>query len=311
MSILHTATSKWNDYLFSPVAGTDLALSRILFSVLSILILLPSSGIVGLATSGGDVYSPVGFFQWFDLEPISPAVAALMERVLFGACLMSAFGIISRPSTLIAFGLLFAINVFRNSHSFYSRSHNLAAVIWGILAVSSYSRRFSLDSFIFKSKNWLTATMAEEKSAQFSWPHKLIQCYIAFVYFAAGTQKLRVSGTDWFLTENLAAIMRLPETDATELGIYVASLPFLSHLLQFLVILIEVMAPLALLGGRWQICIWNCFLFHVGARLLIYDKLYSEHLICFVFFVPWTRLWNLIGGPILLGARRAALRQSP
>ena len=150
--------------------------------------------------------------------------------------------------------------------------------------------------------------------AGYGWAIKLFAALGCATYLLAGIAKLRLAGLGWIDGEQLRNQIAIDNLRKALLGGGVSPLarPLLAHpgaLLGFAVAtcLLELGAPLALLGGRlargWAWAVWG---FHVGVALAM--NVWFPYPLAGVAFLPFVRAERVVGWPLRAWRERAEIQ---
>jgi len=133
-------------------------------------------------------------------------------------------------------------------------------------------------------------------SGEYTWPVRAVWVMFALIFFAAGLSKLRHSGLEWILSDNMAIMLiqhHYHTANADPLvswGLSLAQHIWLTRLMAAATVAFEVGYPLALfsLRARWVI-VPSVFLMQLGIRVLM-GPTFTQFLICNLFWIPWDRI---------------------
>ncbi len=218
---------------------------------------------------------------------------------------------------LFALGML-ALGSYRGSWGQLLHFENLIVLHLLIIALAPSSDAWSLDA---RHHGRGAAGGASRSSTAYGWPIALAGLVTVTTYVIAGIAKLRYGGFDWMLGDTLRNHVAYAATRADLLGTMRAPLAgwtvrsdWVLPLAAASTIVIELMAPVALLGGRvrtiWVVAAW---LMHVGilATMLIGFP-YPLVLLAFAPMYRVERLWtdrpNWLRGPQSKRSRVSANR---
>ena len=118
------------------------------------------------------------------------------------------------------------------------------------------------------------------------------------VFFNSAIAKLRKSGLDWALSENLAVLMvRLTyfNKPVTEWGLRLANIPWFGHGMGLSAILVELCFPLVLFSRiARRILVPLAFLMQLGNKFLLGVD-FTVFMFAYVFFIDWGWLLARMG----------------
>jgi len=248
-----------DSWLFEPAPAERLAVLRILvgaFSVTYLAVRLPV--FLALAERQGQL-DPVGLLWWL-AEPLSSGlvVAWVIAMLVVGVAFTA--GVAPRAS-----GPCFAVGValaatYRSSWGQVLWLENLMVLQLLIVAFSA-----NADAWAASRR---TERPPTEPSAAYGWPVRLAALVTVATYVLAGVTKLRVGGLDWMLGDTLrnhiaysAARLELFGEASSPLSRSVVQLGSWLRPFAVLAVLIELAAPVALVGGRlrttWTVLAWT------------------------------------------------------
>jgi hypothetical protein len=317
--VLSRLAAGWNDFWFRPETPTSLGACRFLFFI-------GLFAFYGLDMGPGDTdmdiafrlglresfHFPVGLLKF--LPEASPTTAHGLYIVLRVAILLSAVGLMTRLSTVVAFALHAYLMSLVNMYGKMLFPSAVGVIMLGILAASSAGDSLSLDAAI--RKRWARWPFGKAeppaRSSAYRWPVQLVRVYIVMVFFFAGLSKLRYGGLEWIFSDNLAnLIVSYPQGQgcryafplSPELNMWIATHSTVARLMAASVIVVELGSPLALRSG-WVRYVAVAAFVGVGVGFLwLLGMVFFEHELGYlVFFLPWGRLVERI-------ARRARREQ--
>ncbi len=213
-------------------------------------------------------FHPVGVVRFLD-TPLSPgtmtAIAVATLVLLAAFALGFAYRIVA---PIAALGLLWTLS-YRNSWAMPFHTENLL-----VLHVIALSVVPAADAWAVWPRR---SGVGAGAGAGYGWAIKLLVALTAATYLLAGVAKLRIAGLAWLDGEQLRNQIAIDNLRKLLLGSATAPLatPFLEHPgaltgFSILTIVLELGAPVALLGGRiarvWALGVWG---FHVGVILLM------------------------------------------
>jgi hypothetical protein len=196
-------------------------------------------------------------------------------------------------------GPLFALAVlalgsYRGSWGQLLHFENLAALHLVILAFAPATDAWSLDA------RRRTGAVRRDPVA-YGWPIALAALVVVITYVIAGIAKLRYGGIDWILGDTLrnhvayaAARLDLLGGTPSPFASTVVRLEGVWPLVAAFAVVVELAAPVALLGGRvrtvWVVAAWSM---HAGILLLMLIAFpYPLFLVAFAPFYRIERLWT-------------------
>ena len=239
-----------------------------------------------LTPNMGSSYRPISFFYIFDFVDLQVLRGIPIFRLWSWAMLASAIGFIFPISSLMSFlGLLLMAGLSLNFGKIHHVNH-MPVVILGILSLSIYPGKYSIDQFIL---NFWKIKLPRPTA----WALKSAQIYMCMVYFASGVQKLRNSGLDWVFSDNMQHII-LTRPTVTSLGLWIAQFPWLCKGIALLTLSADILAPLALFSKRARlVLIPTLFMFHIGTLTVLgMHGYFVPYNLCYLVWVPWEKLFS-------------------
>jgi hypothetical protein len=278
----------WRRFWFEASPPEALGLCRILFFTGLFLYELPVRP--SLWAGVADVFwTPIQAFRILHL-PLLPASALLAAEIVWKISLAAAaIGLATRASTIIAFGLGFYLLGLQNN--FGKIHHRDAAVVLAllVLAFSQCGAALSADGWIASRKR--PGRVPPDLSAEFTWPARLVQVLVTFVFFSAGVSKLRHAGLEWITSDNLAIVLRqLQHSVSTRRpwlpwGVEIARHRGLCRALAAGVLATEVASPLALVSRRARfLLVPGQILLLIAIRALLGPQ-FLQVIFCEVFWI--------------------------
>jgi predicted DCC family thiol-disulfide oxidoreductase YuxK len=291
--MLRTAIDTWRRFWFTPVAATNLGVSRFLFFLGLTAFYLPHdfSGWGDVSTA---LFQPIWLFERFGIPILNPGLLDVVQVTWKLALLCACIGLFTRPSLWVAAVLgTYLLGLGHNFGQTYHFDAILVLAFW-ILAFSRAGDAWSLDSLRRVARN--PDMPPRRPSGEYQWPVQLVLVALAFVFFAAGVAKLRASGLAWILSDHLAILLdrvqyRISDADPLlPIGSFVARIPFAPQLMGLGTILFEAGYPIALFSPRLRpfIVLGGIGLI-VGIRVLM-GPTFENFLLINLFWVPWDRV---------------------
>ena len=212
-------------------------------------------------------WEPVGIVGWLD-EPVPSALAriALVASIALGVAFVA--GLRYRVTAPAFAALFLLVTSLRNSWGQVWHTENLVVLHVVVLAFAPAAVAWSLDAHDADLRKELVATRAP----------LLMSLATVTTYVLAGITKLRDAGPDWLSGDILRNQVAFDHVRKAALGADTS--PFAATVLQYawlfvpfatLTLLVELGAPLALLGRRWALA-WAAaaWSFHVGVVALMW-----------------------------------------
>ena len=280
-------SGRWERFWFAPKAPTTLAVCRILFfGLLSFEYF--DQRFSPWAEVSKSFWQPIWIFEKFHAGVLPGNFLFAGEIVWKIALAMACVGLLTRFSTTTAFVLgLYLLGL---RHNWGKASHDDAAPVWImlILALSRCGDALSLDALLFRKRNSPETLPLE--SGEYRWPIRAVWLVLSMVFFNSAIAKLRKSGLDWALSENLAVLMvRLNyfNKPTTDWGIRLANIPAFGHGMGLAAIIVELFFPLVLFSriARW-VLVPAAFMMQVGNKVLLGVD-FTVFMFAYVFFIDW------------------------
>jgi predicted DCC family thiol-disulfide oxidoreductase YuxK len=291
----------WKQFWFEPSESTNVSLCRLLFFGIFV------THYLGRDTSAwADVpdifWMPIPLFKFLHLPVLSSNLLAILDYTWKGALTLSCFGLLTRPSTVISFILgVYLLGLPQN----FGKTHHvetLVVLIMGIMAFSRCGDGWSIDRLIrLWRRQDSTQQMRATLSGEYTWPIRLIWALFVLVFFGAGISKIRHSGLEWVLSDNMKYLLirhHYSHEPLTSWGLYLAEYSWLCQLLAAATLVLEIGSPLALFSHRLRsLIVPGLFFMQVGIWILM-GVLFLEYLFCFLFWIPWNRLLRWLPMPV-------------
>jgi hypothetical protein len=261
---------------------------------------------------------PVPVFDALHLRPLSPDALAVIQMCWRAARAFSAVGLLTRLSTIVAFGLGFYLLGLPHNFGHVYHFDALLVLTIGIMACSHAGDAWSIDA-------WLGGRDRPGPSGEYTWPIRMVWLMMALVFLAAGLSKVRYGGVAWVTSANLSIVLERAAyhvSDADPLsraGLWLAGHPWLSHAVAALTIAIELGFVAALVSPLARTVLVPAEVgMLVGIRVLM-GPTFGGFLLANVFWVPWdavgaraaawlrARSGRPAGNPA--GSRRAGTRE--
>lgn len=301
-----TATGALPAWWFAPAPAERLAAVRILvggFALGYLAAQLPL--LLGYAHHPARDFSPIGVTRVLD-APVPPIVHMTLVVVCLCLAMLFVAGRFYRVvAPLFALTLLWVLT-YRNSWAMPFHTENLLVLHVIVLAACPAAAA---------TWAWDARGPAPAPDPRFGWPLRLMATLTCATYVLAGVAKLRMAGFDWAAGEYLRDQIAVDNLRKVLLGSPPSPVaaPLLDQAWLFsglavLTLLIELGAPVALLGGRvalvWSLAAWS---FHAGVLVLMF--IVFPYPLAGVAFAPLLRAERPIAWLLrTLRARRARAR---
>jgi HTTM domain len=295
MSAATTAAGRADAWLFAAAPAERLAVLRILtgcFAVVYLLVRFPAFAALRDADAGR--LDPVGALWLLDGPlPDGVLVGLLVVAVVAGTAFTAgAWFRISGPAFALT---LLALTTYRSSWGQLLHFENLL-----VLHVLVVGLTRSADALSWDAHRRARGRRELEPSPAYGWPVRLAALTTVVTYLLAGLAKLRLGGLDWLLGDTLRNHVAYSAVRLEVLGGRPSPLAdplvdqaWLFPPLAVLTVVVELAAPVALLGGRirdvWVVAAW---MLHAGiAALMLVVFPYPLFLVA---FAPFYRLEKVV-----------------
>jgi len=284
----------WNRFWFEPGPAARLGLARAIFCGAAFFFYLPQD-FSEWATAAPIFWMPIWLFSTLHVPVLSAQSLFVMQTVWKVSLAACALGLCTRVSATVA--AVLGTYLLGLPHNFGATQHFDTLVVFAlcILAVSQAGDARSLDSLI-RSARGKDHSSRPITGPEYTWPIRAMWMLTALVFFGAATSKLRHSGIEWVLSDNLRLLLmrayyHVSDGDPlTSLGLAVARRPALAQLCAGGALAIETSYIVALFSRRARPFIGAAgLLLLVGIRALM-GPTFEPYLICALFCVPWHRI---------------------
>lgn len=280
----------WTRFWFAPGPASTLGLCRLLFFTGLCLWQIPHD-----YAPWGEyppvLWMPIWLFDRFNI-PLLPSFALdLIQNIWKVSLVLGAIGLFTRAATIVAFAL--GIYVMGLPHNFGQTQHfdTLAVFVLFALAISRAGDAWSIDALVRAARQRPGTRVPD--SGEYTWPIRFVWVAMALIFCAAGISKLRRSGLEWVLSDNLAMLLRRQQyhisdgEPLTSWGLAVARHPLVAQAMAAAAVTVETTFPLVLFSRTARLILVPAALsFLIGIRLLM-GPTFEQFMICFVFWVPW------------------------
>jgi hypothetical protein len=290
-----TLIRHWNRFWYSPGSATDLGICRALFFG-ALCLWQADHDFSAWATYSHVFWMPIWLFATFHVPVLSVAAIGWLQLMWKIALLLSALGLFARPAMLIAFVL--GTYLMGLPHNFGQTQHFDTLVVFasGALAISSAADAFSIDAWLARRRG----VRRRSEPWEYTWPIRFVWVAMALIFCAAGISKLRHSGLDWVLSDNLALLLLRQQyhisdgEPLTRWGVWVANHQWVVRGLAAFSVATETLFPLALFTRYTRLVIVPAGLaMLIGIRVLM-GPTFEQFMMCYVFWVPWQRILDVV-----------------
>lgn len=241
-------------------------------------------------------------------SPLTPGVAQALLALTMATGLAYLIGWRYRWSGPAFALLLLGVLTYRNSWSHLFHVDNLLALHVLIVGLTPAAAAWSLDA---------AGQEPPPPDVRYGWPLRLAALVTVLTYVVTGLAKLRYGGADWVSGDTLLHQITFDNARKKVLGSpyspwagALAEHPALVRPFAPLTILVELAAPVALLGRRWATAwVAAAWLFHAGiVALMAITFPYPLSLVAFAPLFDCERPFQAIARWIHAGSRPAAER---
>ena len=300
MSAATTVAGRADTWLFAAAPAERLALLRILtgcFAVVYLLVRFPAFAALSDADAGR--LDPVGALWLLDAPlPDGVLIGLLVVAVVAGTAFTAgAWFRITGPAFALT---LLALTTYRSSWGQLLHFENLL-----VLHVLVVGLTRSADALSWDAHRRARGRRELEPSPAYGWPVRLAALTTVVTYVLAGLAKLRLGGLDWLVGDTLRNHVAYSAVRLEVLGGRPSPLAeplvdqaWLFPPLAVLTVVVELAAPVALLGGRirdvWVVAAW---VLHAGiAALMLVVFPYPLFLVAFAPFYRLEKVAHWVSG---------------
>lgn len=300
--------SRLSSWYFAPAPAVRLALFRVavgLYAAGWSLARLPAH--LDLADRPAARWDPVGPWALLDAPPADAVVVALaLAAPLAGIAL--AVGWWHRVVGPVVAVVLLGLTALASSFGQVFHTENLLVLHLFVLAIAP-----AADALV-PGRRGIEPGAAGDR---YGWPLRLASVLVVATYVLAGLAKLRIGGGDWLdgdVLRNLVAHDNLRKAVLGDvhspLGTALVGQAWLFAPMAWATVLVELAAPVALLGGRWRTAwVAAAWTFHLGVLALM-AVLFPYQLLG-VAFLPFFPLERVLDRTRRRSARPTTAAPSP
>jgi predicted DCC family thiol-disulfide oxidoreductase YuxK len=299
----------WDAFWFTPGPATTLGACRVLFFG-SLFVWQWRHDFSQWGAYSSVFWMPVSMFT-LGIPAFSPEMIAWIQLTWKAALLLSAIGLFTRPAMTVAFVL--GTYLMGLPHNFGQTQHFDTLVVFasGALALSRAADACSVDALIAAAAR--RSPELPRDDPEYTWPIRFVWVAMSLIFCAAGIAKLRHSGLEWIFSDNLAMLLLRQQyhlsdgEPLTRWGIIVAHHTWMAQAMALTSVSVETLFPLVLFSRRARYVLVPAGLsFLVGIRALM-GPTFEQFMMCYVFWVPWTRLAARLRERFTIGAERVVL----
>jgi hypothetical protein len=286
---------RWNAFWFCPGRPIDLGICRALFFG-SLFLWQVSHDFSAWAKYSDVFWMPIWLFDRLHLPLLSVGAIDAIQIVWKAALFLGAIGLFSRAAMAVAFVL--GTYLMGLPHNFGQTQHFDTLVVFasGALALSRAGDSVSLDALLAARRG----RSQPQPSWEYTWPIRFVWVAMALIFCAAGLSKLRHSGLDWILSDNLSLLLLRQQyhlsdgEPLTTWGVWVANHAWAARGMAAVAVSVETLFPLALVSRAARLVLVPAGLaFLVGIRVLM-GPTFEQFMMCYVFWIPWHRIVDAV-----------------
>jgi hypothetical protein len=261
---------------------------------------------------------PIWLFRCTGMHPLSVDGLAWIQLVWKASLVLSAVGLLTRPSMLVAAAL--GTYLMGLPHNFGQTQHfdTLVVLASWAMALSHAGDACSVDAWLARRgrdvQDGRGGHAEVPPSPEYTWPIRFVWVAMALIFGAAGLSKVRHSGLSWIFSDSFRLLLlrqqyHISDGDPlTTWGVVVAAHPWVTHALAATAVSVELFFPLVLVSKRIRaVLVPAGLLFLVGIRMLM-GPTFEQFMMCYVFWVPWQRVADIVRGYADLDSRRVGRR---
>jgi hypothetical protein len=225
-------------------------------------------GLLGLLDADPGRWQPVGVLAPLASPPPDGLVVLVLAATYVSAAAF-ALGAWTRATGPVAAVSFLLVATFRSSWGQIFHTDDLVAIHLAILALAPVADAWGRDA--------RHRPTSPAPAVRYGWPLRLMSVVTVLTYVLAGVAKLRIGGVDWVTGDVLRNQIAQDNLLKELFGAPSSPLagPLLAHAWLFppmaaFALLVELGAPVALLGGWWRnVWVAAAWLFHVGVLVLM------------------------------------------
>jgi hypothetical protein len=267
------------NFWFQPESPTNLGICRLLwFGV--VFLLYCSTDFSAWGTVDSVFWHPINTFAVLGLPALAEQAVAVLQVVWKVSLLACCVGVLTRVNTVVACVLGFYLLGLPNN---FGKVHHADAVVVLTMFILAFSRcgdAVSFDSLIRRAR--------VAPSGEYRWPVRAVWMLISFIFLAAGSAKLRLSGLEWMNGENLSILLIRNEPLAwTGWGLGIAQHHWLCVGLSVATVGIECSFFFALFHPYCRAILVPCGLAMLIGFPLFIGAFFPQLIATFVFWIRW------------------------
>lgn len=301
MTARTTLAGRVDAWLFVAAPAERLAVLRILAGGFAVVYLAVRSGaFASLADADPGRFDPVGILWFLDGPLPDGALFGLLVLAVVAGVAYTAGAWFRVSGPVLALALLLS-TTYRSSWGQLLHFENLLVLHVLVVGLTRSADALSWDAW----RRRHGAGREPGPSPAYGWPVRLAALMTVVTYVLAGLAKLRIGGVDWLVGDTLRnhvaySAVRLEVLGArpSPLAAPLVDQAWLFPPLAVLTVVVELAAPVALLGGRirdvWVVTAWAM---HAGiAALMLVVFPYPLLLVAFAPFYPLEKVAHWVSG---------------
>ncbi|WP_051062290.1 HTTM domain-containing protein [Ilumatobacter nonamiensis] len=246
-----------------------------------------------LATRSGTTFDGVGLFGWRD-TPLPVSMIRTTVVVAFVSGVGMTIGYRFRATAPVFALAMLLLTTYRSSWGQLLHFENLFTLHLVLLAVSPAADAWSLDA--------RRGTIARREATTYGLVMQVACVMVVVTYVIAGIAKLRIGGAEWMFGDTLrnhisysAVRLELLGGDGSPLAGVVVRNAWILPPMAIGSVIVELSAPIALLGGRWRNgWVAAAWFMHLAIyALMLVGFPYPLFLIAFTPFFPLERVRDI------------------
>lgn len=276
------------DQFFAKVTPFDLGVARVLLYGYCFKRLIPTSEWLAFKQA---LFEPVGMYQW--LPVFSTSTLNVLFLVAKVSALAAMLGFAYRPAAILV--ALIAPYLLGFDNNFGKVNHGLNVFVLSLfpMAFARAADGLSIDAYLKRRRG----AAVVEPSGEYRWPVRAVWLLIAGMYCSAGISKLLRTGWEWALGDNFQRLLlrhHFTHSPPTELGVWLAESAMLAQAMALGALLLELLCPLLLLGGRWTFVFGGGLIALQGGIYLTLGVPFQPMVPVFLTLVPWEHLFRRV-----------------
>jgi uncharacterized membrane protein YphA (DoxX/SURF4 family) len=240
------------------------------------------------------VWEPVSFFDTLGVPLLGTGALNAMSTVHALAAAAAMLGVFYRPAAVITAVLGLYLNAISQNFGKINHNNNLLTLAPFVFACARAADAWSVDAWLQRRRG---RDVARVPSGAYRWPIQFVALLIANMYMAAGLSKLWRTGLEWSDVDRFARLLlrhHFTHDPPTRLGVTIADHPLLCAAFAKGALLLELSAPLSLLGRVPRaLILWSLGLLQLGIWIVM-GVGFAQMVPLFACLLPWQQLVRLV-----------------